>query len=81
MAPKLSLANGGAMIVKMQRSLFSDNGQETVLIYDQSRTIHVVLPASRDLLRKLDGYDKRYFHAKLRHGRLELGRPAAEQNW
>ena len=81
MVSKLSLDNGGAMIVKVQRSLFSSGGQETVFIYDQSRSINVVLPMSKKLLRKLDGSYKRYFHADLRHGRLELGRPAAEQNW
>lgn len=81
MRRSLSLDNKRPMIVKVQRSLFSSTGTDTVLVYDKNRTITEVLPITKELTRKLGGSYKRYFHAEMRHGQLVLGCPAADQNW
>lgn len=69
------------MIVKVQRSLFSSSGTDTVLIYDQLRLHTETRQFTKDLERKMKGSYKCYFYATMRKGRLELGEPASAQNW
>jgi hypothetical protein len=66
-------------IVKVQLPL-NDRGAEA-LIYDQNRRHKVLVPQNPDLLAKMSGTVKAYFHAEWRDGEWVLGKPALRQNW
>ena len=69
-------------IVKIQRSLFSSAGESTVLIYDKSKSIYVVLPLGKDFLALLGNAPKGYFRASVDHtGMLHICEKVEEQNW
>lgn len=69
------------MIVKVQRSIVSSTGADTVLIYNQSRSHMETRQLTRGLVRKMKNSSKCYFHARVHEGHLVLGKTAPEQNW
>lgn len=69
------------MIVKVQRSLYSSNGESSVLIYDRNHTVTEVHPLTEELACKLGESNKRYFHATIQNGQLQLGSIAPTPDW
>ena len=69
------------MIVKVQRSIPSGTGMDTVLIYDKTRTYTEVRALSREQAQKKGGVRKSYYQAELRRGYLKLGKRIHPDNW
>lgn len=69
------------MIVKVQRSISSSAGVDTVLIYDQARTHLEVRALDKELTQKMGSAYKCYFQAELHKGSLKLGKRTRSQNW
>ena len=69
------------MIVKVQRSLYSSDGKDSVLIYDRDRTVIETRPLTEDIGRKLGEANKRYFYATVYNDQLQLGSIAPTPDW
>lgn len=73
------------MIVKVQMSQFSSDGEQRLLIYNRDRSFldHLVVTDKlRPLVQRLSGRPKVYFEATLDADRnVELGREVELQRW
>lgn len=69
-------------IVKVQRSLASSDGADTILIYDFDENVSAEFEATDDILKMLDGRVKAFFYAHLdKDGGLVLDGIAPWQGW
>lgn len=69
------------MIVKVQLSLFTTEKARQVMIYNETRKYQYEGDAPAELVKLMHGEPKRYFYAKVKNGKFELGRRAPEQDW
>lgn len=69
------------MIVKVQRSLTSFNGEEYVLIYNEERSVFTMIPLTAVWREKLGNQWKRYFEADYVEGKLVIGAAVPCQDW
>lgn len=70
------------MIVKIQLPMSSTEYEPQALVYDKDKKmIFCTLPISKDLVNRMDGRLKGYFHAILKNGELTIGDGAPEQEW
>lgn len=73
------------MIVKLQSSQFSSDGEKRCLIYDRSRAVYYETDKPEEvepLLKVLNDRPKAYFHAEInKEGKVVIGKEAPQQNW
>lgn len=70
------------LIVKVQRSLMSSDGSDTILIYDEDENVSAEFEATDEILKMLDGQPKAFFYAHLdKDGGLVLDGKAPWQGW
>lgn len=69
------------MIVKIQRSLFSNKGEATMLIYNRDRRIQLILPLDPAVQEELGERPKGYFRAQTHGSELVIGELVADEDW
>lgn len=66
------------MIVKVQLPLA---GADMALIYNEDRSVMLHVPVTAPLRSRMKGRPKRFFHANVERGELEIGDAAPWQEW
>lgn len=69
------------MTVKIQRSLFSSTGNETMLVYNRDRSVQMVLPLDPAVQKELGHCPKGYFRARMKDKKLIIGARVADEDW
>lgn len=69
------------MIVKVQISQFSSDGVSRMLVYNESRTVKYEGEVTKEVLLKMKGLPKQFFHSEIKNGERILLKVAPWQNW
>jgi hypothetical protein len=70
------------MIIKVQLPLYSNEKNPEAFIYNEDRSVTVMLPVSQDIIDAMDGEPKKYFHATVsKKGILNIKAEAPWQDW
>ena len=69
------------MILKVQLSLASSDGQRRVLAYNSDKSVLVEFVATKQLVKQLSGKPKSFWEGSINGTMLELQHPVAHQNW
>lgn len=69
------------MIVKVQRSVASGTGGDTVLIYNRTRTHIDIQPLSDELREKMNGAYKCFFNANVQNGAIKVLDAVPMRDW
>lgn len=69
------------MIVKVEVTRPSLNGNKVIWISNEKRTILMERPFTSDVEKRLGGNQKMFFDATFKKGNVTLNHPVKNQNW
>jgi hypothetical protein len=69
------------MIIKVQRSQFSSDGQDMLLVYDRSRRLKGQFPTPPEIAELMGDRPKIFVHAEVVGSELDISGEAPWQEW
>lgn len=69
------------MIVKVQISQFSSDGKTRMLVYNEDRTVKYEGEATAEIITKMKGLPKQFFHSEIKNWERLIQQQAPWQNW